>query len=141
MRVAQMTFLRRTFIWLWDLDTRAVEILFGLFMLGRAVTLSTVPEAMAGQIYNWFNDMAPLWVWAYLFFLAGAAQLAAVLINGSWKRSPTLRMACLALSVAVYTILTVGFVKAGGSALIAAALYGTIALSASWCLVNISTRN
>lgn len=133
-----MTWTIQTFRWLWALDTRAVEMLFGLFLLARGFVLSVAPGEMSGRSYEPFLDMMPASSWATFFLCVGIIQITGVLINGRWRKSPYVRMGALLATFVAYLGLTLGFSQL--SVWLAVSIYAPIAISAFWCMINVSTH-
>lgn len=131
--------LRQTLRWLWHLDTRLAELMFGAMMLARALVLSLAPDEMTARSYQWFLDLLPPGIWALLFLTFGMFQFCGVLINGRWRKSPWLRMVGLLVSMVTYAVMTTGFVESG--AWLAVSVWATITAGAFWCLLNVSSKN
>ncbi|MGY9048801.1 hypothetical protein P775_11000 [Puniceibacterium antarcticum] len=125
-------------LWIWHLDTRLTEIVLGSVSLARGVTLALPGDMMTADAYRAF-DLLPESAWAVLFTAFGLAQLAAVVINGRWRRSPAIRATGAIFGVWSFTALTTGFVVSGGLSL-ASCQYGILAFWSAYCLINISSK-
>ncbi len=92
-------------------DGRAAEWLTSAIFAGLAVSFAMPGETMA--VSSGFRGFVNLGISDTLAasFLASVAtiRLAALVINGRWRRSPHLRMGCAAFGAGVYAALGVTF--------------------------------
>lgn len=128
--------------WIWELDTRLLEIVFGVILLTRGLTLWSDGKDMGNPTYQAFTDIMPENAWGTLFTFVGLIQIFSVIINGNWRHSPALRFTGTAISAVCFTMLTVGFWhQSNWTVSLAAALYMTMALAVVWCSLNILSKN
>ena len=90
--------------WLWNLDTRLLEIMTGVILFGSGAVLLLPGPQLIGSGFDGVLAVASETTWAVLFAIIGATKVAAVVINGRWRHSPILRIVCLCLGFAAYVM-------------------------------------
>ena len=132
----------RIFLWLWRLDTRAVEVILGIELLRRGTLWATGAAPMSSQSYKPMSDAMSSGMWGAVFLVVGCMQLAGIVINGNWHRSPYLRMSALIFSLMAYSLLAQVFAGGAnpGAALQSATQQLLNAVVCLWCVLNISAK-
>lgn len=127
--------------WMWSLDTRGAEFIIGSLAMGRGFIWMLPQYQMDAAYYAPMIDLLPSFWWGLIFFFAGALQILAIIINGTWKRSPFLRCAALTVMFVIYAMLAqIFFDGSSGPALQAALTQAQLAVAAAWCIINISAK-
>jgi len=126
--------------WLWALDTRAMELLIGVIILSRGLMILIIPASMSSSIYNSFLEVMSIPMWGITCVLAGTFQIAGVMINGHWRRSPILRCIGAIYAASFFAMLTVLFSYVTPPALLAISIYLPLSICNLWTAVNISAK-
>lgn len=75
------------------MKTRTVEWLLASLMVAWGVALGLPGDMFpVGEHYRFLSAIATEPVWAAFSFSIGAARLTALYINGSWRRTPAIRI-------------------------------------------------
>lgn len=122
------------------MDTRSLEVGIGILIAMRGLAIMLDPDSMVIEIYAGFRQVMDSGLWGVVCLVAGVFQIAGVVINGQWQRSPFLRFAGAAIGAVFYSMLTSVFVGAGGDATIVIFLYAPLATMEIWVAVNILTK-
>lgn len=91
--------------WIWSLDTRLLELAIGYLLICRGIVPLLVGTQLDGSGYVRMLALAPEEAWGLFLTLTGVLHMLGVIINGSWRRSPTLRLICATAGLAAYTTL------------------------------------
>lgn len=92
---------------------RAIEWLISAILVSWGITVILTPglfklnEAYAGLLL-----MAPQERWGLYSFIIGAVRMMALFVNGSWVRTPVIRLVCSFASAFVWTQVFLGFLNA-----------------------------
>lgn len=125
--------------WLWSLDTRTAEWLIGNVFICRAIAMWMPGDAHESELYQGFKDILPNdFLWGLLYFSIGIVPYIAIIWNGRYRHSPLLRAFALVGASSILAMMTVVF--AGTFSVTATALYGSLALSAIYCVFNIAAK-
>ena len=122
------------------MDTRLLEIILAIDLLRRGVLWLSGIADMSAEYYEPMLLIMTDTTWGVVFTLVGIAQIAGVLINGNWKKSPNLRMCVLLFSIVAYTVLTQLFYGDTGAALQGSSQQLLNVLVCLWCLLNIAAK-
>jgi hypothetical protein len=98
--------------------TRSVEYMLAWMLIGWS-TMVALPGAIFGHdpIYHFLTLIAPEWVWGVVGIVTGMMRIFALVRNGSWKKSPYLRLLGASLGFNFWLLLFVLY----GAALIGGA--------------------
>lgn len=92
--------------------TRSVEWLLACLMLTWGVILLAPSESFTLPAYRWLATMGEERVWGGLALGIGTLRVAALYVNGSWRRTPLIRafgaVVCLMWWVSVGALLIFG---------------------------------
>lgn len=125
-------------IWLWSMDTRALELTFGLLILLRGIMLYADPNSMDAEVYSQFVSTMSRSAWSQVCILAGAFQMAGVFINGNWRKSPWLRFSGATVSAIFYAMMASLFMTADPA--LATTTYAPMAFAMIWTALNIASK-
>ena len=93
---------------------RAAEWLTAAIITSMGVAFAGWPRMFVTSDYlTELRDFAPQSFWAVSLLLIGFVRLSALFINGSWRRSPHVRVVGAILSVLVWAKILDGFVHLG----------------------------
>jgi len=122
-------------IWAWrGFDYRNWEFILGVLLMMRGVIWKQSPDSMSAPVYDVF-----IWgseVWGPVFFVLGALQIAAVWANGSFRRSPQVRLVVSMSSMALFLTLGLGFWGQSIAAQQAASGQLLFAAMCAWCALH-----
>lgn len=124
--------------WLWGIDTRSAEVLIGLVLIGRGLTLIAPGVSLTEPVYTGHLKIASEGVWGVVYLMAGAFIWAGLVINGRWRQSPMLRLS--GAVVALVSNLALSFTFYGNSSVIpslAGGVYACLALASLWVLIRV----
>lgn len=88
--------------------TRHLEYFFAFMLLGWSVNVLIDPGCMSGPAFKFATALLPTRLYAAVGLATALAGIVALVRNGHWKRSPTLRMFCSGLRMN-WWILMFGF--------------------------------
>lgn len=71
--------------------TRTAEHLLAWFLLAWSAPIVLFDSMLTAAPFKYLIVIAPEWWWGWSGVCLGLARIAALLINGSWRRSPGLR--------------------------------------------------
>jgi hypothetical protein len=71
--------------------TRAVEYMLALLQLAWGLAVVSPLVTLSGPNYRTLTAIAPEVVWGNFAIAIGGLRLAALIINGQWRRTPLLR--------------------------------------------------
>ena len=134
----KMPYPMKVFHWLWSMDTRALELTFGLLILLRGIALTVVPNSMENEVYASFRESFSQNTWGLFCILAGGFQMAGVFINGNWRRSPWLRFSGATVSAVFYSMLGMMFAETDFT--LAATTYLPMTFAMVWTAINIASK-
>jgi len=93
---------------------RRIEWFLGIVLLLWGCILQLNPDLFeAGGSYGPLADLMPQPVWAALCLGAGAARIAALLINGAYRRTPHLRALTAFIACLFWYYISIGFYQSG----------------------------
>lgn len=131
--------MKETAIWLWSLDTRTAEWLVGNVFIARAFAMWAPGEAHESDLYDGFKLIIPNdHVWGLLYFTMGVTLWTSIIYNGRVKYSPYVRLITCALGSSLLAMMAVVFSYTWS--ITAMALYGSLAISCSYCVLNIASK-
>lgn len=78
---------------------RGLEYQFAAMMVAWGSWLLLFPHSFHNPIFQPLEDLAPEPVWGVWSVSIGSVRLAALYINGNWRRTPVLRIACSILGL------------------------------------------
>jgi hypothetical protein len=73
--------------------TRSVEYMLAWMMMAWSFTLAMPGQILVGPTYQFLTALMPESGWAALGIVTASARLFALIRNGSWYKSPYLRLA------------------------------------------------
>ena len=88
----------------------AMKASFGLLLLLRE-DIFLAPET--APLFTGFRAIFPQMTWALIGSLAGCFHLAALYINGTWRRSPHVRGFCSGVGTVFWSLVVYGLVSGG----------------------------
>lgn len=126
---------------LWRIDTRAMEFYLGVELIRRGMFWLTGLADMSQTFYNPMTEIMSADAWGLYFVVLGSAQLIGLLVNGTWHRSPLLRVIVLLLSSSAYSVLAVCFLSYGtGGSLQSGSQQALIMITCIWCMANVASK-
>jgi hypothetical protein len=87
------------------MKTRAVEYLLAMLQLAWGLAVLTPFVKLDGANYRTLIALAPEVVWGNFAVAIGACRLAALIINGRWRRTPLLRAIGAAIGLVWWIVL------------------------------------
>ena len=113
---------------------RATEWVTSAVLLGFAIVLALPGDTLSGPGFRTFRDLGLDEVaLAVPLTLIGGIRVAALLINGNWRRSPELRIGGAVLGALIFGLISCAFgwpyLTGVGTASTAASTYSVLALS------------
>ena len=90
--------------------TRALEVALAAFMVTWGVFLALPGATFQNPIYASLAALMPEAGWAAFSIASGLVRLAALYVNGAWRRTPLVRMVMAVAGVVWWTVLTWLFV-------------------------------
>lgn len=131
--------IKETAVWLWSLDTRTAEWLIGNVFIARAFAMWAPGDAHSDALYGGFKAIIPYdHIWGTVYFVMGVTLWTSIIYNGRVKYSPYVRAAACSVGSAILAMMTVVFTNTWS--ITAAALYGSLAISCSYCVFNIASK-
>ncbi len=104
--------------------TRSVEYMLAWALISWAFMLSLPWVSLDGSLYSYLTLLAPEWVWCTVGIGTGFMRLFALMRNGSWKKSPYLRLIGASLGFNFWLLLFVLYGMAMFTGAAAFPMYG-----------------
>jgi hypothetical protein len=109
LQVAVMAVLQKLWRFVLNLDPRMLELFIAWHLWIRGLPWVAGWADMSLPGYRALTNVMDAPSWGLVFCTIGCIQLAVIVINGTWRRSPYLRMICLAFAAVMNTVLVWGF--------------------------------
>lgn len=126
---------------IWHHPTHAAEIALGVVLIG-AGSAAMIPDYEPGASYAFFAAMGGHNSWAAARLVIGALlvglALHDIVTHMALRWTRIWRLASLSLAIAMFTSLSLGFLKT--DALAAVGAYGSACIVVLWCLASTSAH-